>query len=315
MASYRIRPAIDEDHPRIVAIRNAHMLEPITLDDHLRNEALREPGEPYLRLVAVNDEGYVLGTGVAHHGPMNKPGQFLVHVRVDKEYRGGGIGRALHDPLEAFALGEGAQRLRTYTRDDDHDSRAWAERKGYALEYQMFESTCDLSTYEPAAFADAVERVQAQGIRFTDLATEYSGEEQVHHHYEITWRLSPDIPTWEEIPRPSFEWWCNVVKMNPRFNPASIILAMDGDRCVGISEMGAMASGALYNQFTGVDRAYRGRGIALAMKVVALNWAQSQGYPYLRTNNHSMNGPMLAVNRKLGYLPAPGFYNLYKDRT
>jgi GNAT superfamily N-acetyltransferase len=59
-------------------------------------------------------------------------------------------------------------------------------------------------------------------------------------------------------------------------------------------------TGGIYNSFTGVFREYRGQGIAMALKVVALDWAKQQKVPYARTNNHSANQPMLAVNRKLG---------------
>jgi len=32
----------------------------------------------------------------------------------------------------------------------------------------------------------------------------------------------------------------------------------------------------------------------------------------MRTHNDSQNGPMLAVNRMLGYRPEPGFYAMEK---
>ena len=56
--------------------------------------------------------------------------------------------------------------------------------------------------------------------------------------------------------------------------------------------------------------AWRGRGIALALKLLAIRAARRYGARYLRTNNDSENAPMLAVNRKLGYQPAPGYYRM-----
>lgn len=63
---------------------------------------------------------------------------------------------------------------------------------------------------------------------------------------------------------------------------------------------------------TGVARAYRGQGIALALKVVAAQMARDQGVRDLTTLNHSGNSAMLAVNRKLGYQPLAGIYWLVK---
>lgn len=53
---------------------------------------------------------------------------------------------------------------------------------------------------------------------------------------------------------------------------------------------------------------YRGRGIAQALKIVAWRTARRYGAKYLRTANDSMNAPMLAINRKMGYKPEPGRY-------
>lgn len=97
-------------------------------------------------------------------------------------------------------------------------------------------------------------------------------------------------------------------------NPAWITIAADGDRFVGTTRMTLNAdTGSMYITFTGVDPEYRGRGIALALKLLAVEKARQLGVRYLRTNNDSQNAPMLAVNQKLGYVPQPGLYVLLKD--
>ena len=64
----------------------------------------------------------------------------------------------------------------------------------------------------------------------------------------------------------------------------------------------------MFNAFTGVRREYRGRGIALALKLLAIDFCCRSGAGRVRTNNDSKNAPMLAINRRLGYLPEPGWY-------
>jgi RimJ/RimL family protein N-acetyltransferase len=68
-----------------------------------------------------------------------------------------------------------------------------------------------------------------------------------------------------------------------------------------------------YNAFTGVDRDYRGRGLAQALKLLASRFAQRHGASSIATDNDSRNAPMLAINRKLGYRPQPGKYLLLCD--
>ncbi|MBP1693528.1 MAG: hypothetical protein H6Q37_1411, partial [Chloroflexi bacterium] len=63
----------------------------------------------------------------------------------------------------------------------------------------------------------------------------------------------------------------------------------------------------------GVLRTHRGRKIAQALKVIALRYARQNGAQVIRTDNDSLNAPILAINRKLGYQPQPGKYWLVRD--
>ncbi len=58
---------------------------------------------------------------------------------------------------------------------------------------------------------------------------------------------------------------------------------------------------------TGVLPAYRGRGIAMALKLRAIEAAIARGCPLITTENHEDNAPMRAINRKIGFVPdSPG---------
>ncbi len=70
---------------------------------------------------------------------------------------------------------------------------------------------------------------------------------------------------------------------------------------------------AMYNQFTGVDRAYRGQRIGLALKLLAIRCARQHNVAYLWTHNDSKNAHMLAINQKLGYEPRPGKYRMSRN--
>jgi len=67
----------------------------------------------------------------------------------------------------------------------------------------------------------------------------------------------------------------------------------------------------MYHEYTGVLREYRGRRIALALKMLGLRTAAACNVPYMRTHNDSMNAPMLRINRDLlGFRAEPGQYKL-----
>jgi RimJ/RimL family protein N-acetyltransferase len=56
---------------------------------------------------------------------------------------------------------------------------------------------------------------------------------------------------------------------------------------------------------TAVLPAYRGRGIATALKRATIAWAIDHGLTALETGNDVENAPMRAVNLGLGYTPIP----------
>jgi len=97
------------------------------------------------------------------------------------------------------------------------------------------------------------------------------------------------------------------------FRPDGHLLAADGDTYIGLSTVSYNKdTNSAGNKMTGVLPAYRGRKIALALKLLSIRAAQKWGVDSIRTNNDSQNTPMLAINRKLGYVAQPGGYRMVK---
>ena len=61
-----------------------------------------------------------------------------------------------------------------------------------------------------------------------------------------------------------------------------------------------------FHDITGVKRAWRGRGIAGALKRAEIAWAIDSGYSALRTSNEGRNAPIRALNERYGYVVEPG---------
>lgn len=313
--SFEIREATREDFPRIVEILNSQITEPTTLENYIRAEEARPKDEPYRRVVVQLETGEIAGWGVTVHESTNRPGEFFMRVRVDAPYRRQGIGQAIYNHLIEYALAHGATRMESGTREQDTEAYEWAQRRGFATENHLFESTRTLTDWDPAPFQEAVEKVKASGIRFATLAQATEGMEKMemyrkYHAFVIP--LIHDIPSVEDRPRMPFDEWYNYVKDDPEWKPEQILLAIDGETWAAVAHLVKTPSGALYHEFTGVARDFRSRGITLALKVEALNLAQTLDAPYIRTNNLSINPRILAVNKKMGYVPAPGIYLLAK---
>lgn len=306
--SFTIRLFEQTDIPRMVEIINTQVPEPTTVEDFERGERNRPASTKVQRYVAVNADGLMIGYGFAEHAPWHKPGEFFHRVRVEKPYQRQGAAAKLQRLAEAWAIEQGAAKLNTDIRDNDPDSQAWAERRGFVREHHIFESTLNLKVWNPEPFMDSVVTARDNGIRFTTLAQEGADEVGLHKYYELQKELSKDVPVFGSNPFPPYEDWIKWFKENPRFRAEAVFLAAKGDRWVALSHLEPMANGNIYQGLTAVDRSCRGQGVSLAIKVLALSWAKAEGYPQNRTNNHSANAPMLATNRRLGYVPEPGAY-------
>lgn len=311
--SFTIRAVTLDDFPRMVEIINSQETEGTTLEDVQRSEQLRPAEMPHHRLGAFGENGVMVAFGTSWTSPEMPAGCFGLRVRVDQPYRHLGAGRAIYNSLEDWAINQGATRLETSVREDQPETLAWAARRGWVKEHHLFESTLQLTDWAPADWQlEAVQKAEAGGIRFAHLADLVSGEELFRRYYDLIAVMMRDVPVFGDRPLPPFELWKKYVESDPHFDANNVIVAVDGDTWAAMADLQVMESGGMYHGLTAVDRPYRGRGLSTAIKVVALQHAKAKGAPYVRTNNHSANAPMLAVNRKFGYVPAPGFFTVAK---
>ena len=57
---------------------------------------------------------------------------------------------------------------------------------------------------------------------------------------------------------------------------------------------------------TALKRAWRGRGIAKALKRAQISWAKANGIERLAATNEERNAAMMHINASLGYREVPG---------
>ncbi|GGM20824.1 GNAT family N-acetyltransferase [Deinococcus aerophilus] len=300
--------------PGWVALSNALLNRQVTAGALLDEDARRDPTQLSRRWVVLDrgDGGGVVGTAHLYFFPFDPPGCLHASVLVHPAHRGRGVGRALWRTLEAEARQHNGARLAATVADNDAASLAWARRRGFAPQFHRFTSKLDLHTFDAAAFQADVERAAAQGVDFADL---HGADGPTLDRYVnfVADRLT-ETPDLAGHPRWPLEQVREILRLDHAPRPEWLVLAVGPDgQWLGTTAMVAVASGTVaYNELTAVAPGARGRGLALLLKLQAIRRAREAGFPVMRTNNHSANTPMLAVNRRLGFAPLPGQYTLVR---
>lgn len=309
-----IREAVEGDFARIAELISATQPEPVTEADLLEWERRVLTGLIRRRTVAAAESGQVLGYAIVQHFQSMGEGRFYLWVTVDAGQRARGIGAQLYDNALEFAISHGAATLESEVREDEAAGVHFARQRGFIVHRHMFESAIELATFEESRFAGVVEAVQAGGIRFLSLADVGMDPAYFRQLYQVNYRAVLDDPAstghWV-----SFEEFESTLLGASWFDPGGQIMAIDAasGAVIGLAAVGFFQhTNRASNMITGVDRAYRGRQIALALKLLTIRYAQVRGAEAIVTDNDSQNAPMLAINRKLGYVPRPGIYRLAK---
>lgn len=315
---YTIRPAVPEqDYAALARLLCQIWHEPTTAQNlHDWDSLGRDEDGRVLRRNLLQDErGRLIGYGIVRHMAHEAEGWFYVWVGIAPGHRRQGWGQLLYQNTLDTALAHGATELGTDVLDDCPECLRFAEKQGFIVDRHLYESVIDLRPFDPASFAGLVEAVAATGIRFTSLAAEGDTEEARRKLHRLNYACALDDPashgTFPDFDQLNATW--NQVSW---FIPEGQLLAVDGERYVGLAAVGTFPeTNAMYNLMTAVDREYRGRKIAQALKLLSIQFAQAYGADTIRTHNDSQNKPMLAINRKLGYRPRVGEYRLRQKVT
>jgi GNAT superfamily N-acetyltransferase len=304
---FPIRPATETDLPRIAELIGLNRNEPFALESLLDFEA-KFPEAGTKRMLVIECGRTVVCWGRAMRMPHDEPERRQIDIATLPAYRRKGLGTAMLEALVQVGMTDS----RTSVRDDDPESLRFAERHGFVRYRHVFESRLDLDAVDLDLVWQAIERAERNGVRFFSFAETAMDEDATRRLWAVNSVSNLDQPGQDES-KPNFEDWCSMVTQSSWFDPGGQILAAVGDEWVGLGAVGTFSPGCFYNLYTGVLKPHRGQCIATALKALGIRYAQSRDGKSIRTNNNAENAPMLAINRRFGYVPLPGWYTLRKE--
>lgn len=241
-------------------------------------------------------------------------GRYEVHVDVHPAFMRQGFGSQLYADAFDFVRALGLTSLYAYVRHNRAGGADFAHKKGFEIVREEIQAQLLLMLFMGEPFAHYVTECEAAGFRLVSLAELGDTAEQRYQLYELNKLCSLDIPG--RGPFFSYEEYCQIRYGHPAFTPEGAFVAIEPEegRWVGLSLASHHPEGRfLFNEMTGVLRNYRGRGLAMALKVKVIGYGRSVGVQMIRTYNDAANKPMLAVNQKLGYQVMGSTYRMEKQ--
>ena len=140
------------------------------------------------------------------------------------------------------------------------------------------------------------------------IATWAERPDAIHGMYEVACEAYVDVPGEEDTDMAPFEEWLANDIDGESDRPEATFVAFAGSEVVGYAKLSLSEArtDTAYHDITGVKRAWRGQGIAGALKRAEIAWAIDRGYARLQTANELRNDPIRALNARRGYVLEPG---------
>lgn len=314
---------LPEDYAPLAELLNGHWSEPTSAERLEEDDGkLYETGHTWkddngllggydrIRRVAVTDNGEIVGYVWSWRAPWTEPGYLCNTLVVKPAYRELGVGEALLRHACQWAEELGASSLLGEVWDDHPEALHFAVRRGFIVERHSYQSVLQLHRVNGHILElDPQALLSRSGLRLLTLADD-PNEESKRKLYKLAASTMRDIPSFlGDVP--DYEQWKKWYLEVDGYRPELVLIAAAGDRFVGMTNvLHIEATGGMYHEYTGVDRAFRGQKVALALKLEAIRAGKRIGANYIRTDNDSMNEPILAINRKLGYEPLRGMYRI-----
>ena len=190
------------------------------------------------------------------------------------------------------------------------------ESRGFEETSRVLDMRLDVATADVSLVPELVQRFEAEGISISTFAEERVQDPRcVEKLYELTTLLSQDDPARGPFVPPAYNAREALMWMEMKYVlPDAYCIAKRRDEYVGVSDVSLFDAmpGGLTQGLTGVKREYRRRGLATALMLHGIDYAQSHGYRIIQSFVKPQQTAIRALHEKLGFQPL--FENLMLEK-
>ena len=170
---------------------------------------------------------------------------------------------------------------------------------------QRWEYVLPVQEFDSSKFQVYYNRMAELGIEISTLEEEAKDPECYQKLYSLALKLDEHIPELDMSNMTSDQF--KKIIQNPEVLPNGYFIAKDGEKYVGASfvvkdrSLTIKDRPDLHQSMTATLEEYRGKGIAVALKLKTIEFAKEYGAEFIKTVNDSNNKGIIALNEKLGF--------------
>jgi L-amino acid N-acyltransferase YncA len=299
----RIRAFTPQDYPAIADVYNASWEGSPTTVEQLRTQDETAQGhrESTFQRYVVEYNERIVAFGCYDQPPrFYEPGTFRVIMCVEPRYQKHGIGSALSDRIIEDLRLLNTRSIWVKIREDMLPGLRFVKKHGFSEELRIWELHLDTTAFDPHPYTGLHPALKAQGIEIKTLQELETDAEHSQKLYRLTCEVGQDLPPTEHWTQPSYDDFLRDTQLRSR---ASYFVAVHEDSYVGLSYLTAHKEERFCaTGLTGVKRAYRRQGIALALKLQGIIYTREHAYPTITTSVDSSNQASLSMNERLGFV-------------
>jgi mycothiol synthase len=273
-----------------------------------QNDRALDPALNFVRFIAEDSSAgppRAVGTAMVGHDRWNpRAGVWKLSIYVLPECQRRGIGGQLYQRILDHLGPSNPHEFITQAREDHAPAIAFLYRHGFREVWRRFQSRLLTANFDFGLYQGLEKKLADHGVCIVTYPELETDPERDRKLYELDMELFEDIPMGEELVKPSFERW-KADQLEPeRVLKSAYFVAVEDGHYVGQSTLWTDGP-RLLTAMTGVRRSHRGLGLALALKLRGIRYAQEHGNLEITTMNDAPNAAMIGINEKLGFKRAP----------
>ena len=316
----QIRAFTENDYETVASLEKVVSPDLADTPEEMRfYDETRDKHLVFKRFLAEDANGIALGVGIFHHSADRfHPQKFFLDINVLPNQRNQGVGQNLLKHLLTQLEDYQVVTVRAVTRLDWTHSISFLEKSGFTEEYRAWESRLDVQGFDVSPYLRLEEQLKRDGIELKSYADLIGTPDLAHELWRLEMDASRDMPDPEPFTETGFERFETRALKNPDFVPEAYLVAVktgSDQKLEFLSESTLWWSEGkpdAWNGATGTRREWRGKKLALALKVKNILWAKQMGITQIKTFNDDVNRPMLAINEKLGFVKQPAWVHFVR---